>query len=468
MNDMDKILKEALSPVESPSDKLNEKIYNQIMMKETEGETVLFKKKRLIAIAAVLCLILIPVSAYAAYKYLTPKEAAREMYDIKLEEAFEHKGKEVLQTVTDGLYKVTYLGHVTGESISDRTGSAWELYPDRLYVAVAVEKTDGTQMDFNDDIFVSPLIQGLTPWKYNIVTMNGSYMGKIIDGILYRIIECDNIEIFADRKLYLAVSGTRFFSTDAYNFDEVTGEITPNDDFEGTNVLFDLVLDTTKADPKKAKEYIDQFEKKWNSRLENTDTDNDLGNTTDNDTDDNDTNTVIKNKWQQEYFIDEENGITIRIKDNNSHRWSANSEYSNTILKYYLEVIGDNIDTLTFTLNKGEFCSFPEHSISKAEMYGSECSLAYDEQKDRDYLYSIYFKGVYKDYGYDPEEVQKLDTTGEDDERGKVYYDVLNKAISDTEMTLKIKMKDGREIIKKLTFRNVSDRRSFRIVIEVN
>lgn len=463
MIDIDKILRKALSPTEYPSDQLNEEILNRMDMKKTEGDKVHMTKKKYIAAAVVaVCLLVIPVSVYAAYKYLLPKDAARKMDDSKLGQAFEENGKDVLQTVTDGSYKVTYLGHVTGETISDRTGSSWDLHPDRLYVAVVVEKADGTEMTYEDDIFVSPLIQGLAPWKYNIATMNGSYMANIIDGVLYRIIECDNIEMFADRKLYLAVSNTRFFSNEAYNFDEVTGEITVNEAFEKTNVLFDLKLDSSKADPVKAKEYLDQFEKEWNSGSETDAEESGLP-------DDNDTGTLNKEntKVQQEYFVDEENGITIRIKDNNSHRWSAGLEYSHTILQYYLEVIGDNIETLTYTLDKGEFCSFPEHSISDAEHYGNECSIAYDEQKERNFLYSIYFKGVYKDYGYDPEEVQKLAET-DPDARDQVYFDALNKAISDTKMELKIKMKDGREIVKNLTFKNVSDRENtFRIAINV-
>jgi len=400
---------------------------------------------------------------------LLPKEAAREMDDSKLEQAFEEQGTDVLQTVTDGSYKVTYLGHVTGETISDRTNSAWELNPDRLYVAVAVERTDGAPMGFEDNIFVTPLIQGLAPWKYNIVTMNGSFIERIIDGILYRIIECDNIEIFADRKLYLAVSNTPFFSSEAFSLDEVTGEISANEDFEGTNVLFDLVLDPSKADPAKAREYLEEFEKAWNADFESSDVEDGLTNDEDKDNED-----EVSTSKQQEYFVDESNGITIRIKDNNSRRWSAGPDHARTVFQYYLEVIGENIDTLTFTLNKGEFCEYlEEYSPSKAEHYGNVCSLSYDEQKDRNYMYAIDIKGLLRDYGYDPEEVKKLGVTEEGDKKGHIYYDVLDRAISDTKMVLEIKMKDGRKIIKNITFKNVSDiyvsgeRRFFRIVMNV-
>jgi hypothetical protein len=54
-------------------------------------------------------------------------------------------------------------------------------------------------------------------------------------------------------------------------------------------------------------------------------------------------------------------------------------------------VDGDNIEALTFTLNQGEFSDKPEGSMDAAEYYGKECSLTYEEQKDRNYLYSISF-----------------------------------------------------------------------------
>lgn len=257
MSDIDKILKAALSPTKYPSEELKNKLIKH--MKES-GTMRLRNKKLLIAAIVVICLLVIPVSVYAAYKYLLPKEAAVEMQDEQLGEAFEEDGEDVLQTVTDGLYTVTYLGNVTGESISERTGSAWELVPERIYVAVAIESNDKEELSYKDNLFISPLIQGLEPWIFNIATMNGSYMEKNIDGILYRIIECDNVEIFADKELYLAVSDTAFYSTEAYNYDKDTGLITVNDAYEGTNILFDLELDSSKADPEKAETYKKQLE----------------------------------------------------------------------------------------------------------------------------------------------------------------------------------------------------------------
>ncbi len=461
MNKMDQVLQKALSPAISPSEELNNKILNQIKSKGCD-EMHLRNKKLIMAAIAAVCILIVPTSAYAAYQYLLPKEAAKEMDDKKLEEAFDQVGTEVMQAVTDGSYKITYLGHVTGEDLSERTGSAWELHPDRIYVAVAIEKADGTviQNEDGNKLFVSPLIQGLTPWEYNIVTMNGSYMEKIIDGVLYRIIECDNIEVFADKKLYLAISDTAFFSKSAYQYEEATGDITAAEDYKGTNALFDLILDPSKADAIKAKEYLKQLEQEWNSASTIEDKESNPVER------DNDASTDTNLRIQQELFTDEENGITIRIKDNDSHSWSGNEEYSQTILSYYLEVEGDNIEALTYTLNQGEFSNRPEHRASATEYYGKECSLSYEEQKDRNYHYSISFKGYYKDYGYD---IQKVDELGqkEIDARDRIYYEVLDKAISDTEMSLELKLKDGRTLNKILTFKNVLDQQGFWIAISV-
>jgi hypothetical protein len=266
-SDIDKILKSALSPTECPSEELNDKILNQ--MKES-GKMRPVNKNLIAAACVVICLLIIPTTVYAAYRYLLPKEVAIEMEDIKLGESFEKDGEGEIQTVTDGVYKVTYLGHVTGESISERTGSAWELHPERTYVAVAIEKTDGAEMTYEDNLFVSPLIQGQSPWLFNIASMNGSYVAEVVDGVLYRIIECDNIEMFADRKLYLAVSDTTFYSVEAFNYEEGTGLISVNEAYEGTNVLFPLELNPSKADSQKAEAYINQLEKEWNPEAEST------------------------------------------------------------------------------------------------------------------------------------------------------------------------------------------------------
>ncbi len=86
--------------------------------------------------------------------------------------------------------------------------------------------------------------------------MNGGYSDFVKDGIMYRIVECDGLEIFADRGLYLGVISNPFYDIKAYDYDLETGEIIPNVDYEGVNILFDLPIDPLKGDFDKAENYL--------------------------------------------------------------------------------------------------------------------------------------------------------------------------------------------------------------------
>lgn len=216
-------------------------------------------KKIAVLTAAALCII--GTTVFAAYHLMSARNVASSLGDSKLAQYFDQQGN-VSETVTDGDYKTTVLGITSGENLSDFKSSSWDIFSERTYAVVAVEKTDGSAMTYGDEILVTPLIQGLKPWQYNIFTMNGGYTADIIDGVLYRIIEFDSIEYFADRNVYMAVLSQPFLNNTSYAFDETTGEISPKDDFDGTNILIKLSLDKSKADPQKAQEYLDKLNEK--------------------------------------------------------------------------------------------------------------------------------------------------------------------------------------------------------------
>ena len=274
-------------------------------------------------------------------------------------------------------------------------------------------------------------------------------MEKIIDGVLYRITECDNIEIFADRKLYLAISDTTFFNENAFLYDETTGLLSENTVYEGTNVLFPIQLDASKADPKKAKEYLEQLDKEWDSEEESS----------------KESTTVKKSsknlRIQQETFVDEENGITFHLPKYDSdyekwggQSWSANEESSNAVFRYRFQVEGEGIDTLTYTLNQGKLGDFPRNEYDDWKVYDNPYTISYEEQENIDNIYHLQFIGKFADYGYDKDYMAKLGVT-DIEERSKIEYEVLKKAIASTTLNLDIKMKDGRTITKILTFKNV-------------
>lgn len=260
-----------INPDKQTKDIMLKNITNQIENFHREEKENIIMIRKTIAIAA--CIALVGVSTvFAAYKYLSAEQLAYELGDNKLAEIFNNKEDNFIQQgEAIGDYKAAIIDITSGKNISDFKSSSWDIHPERTYAVVAVEKTDGTEMTYDDEILVTPLIEGLEPWKYNIFTMNGGYCADIIDGVLYRIIEFDNIEYFADRNIYIAVLNNVFYDNDAYNYDEKTGLITRNNDYEGTNILFNLNIDKSKANPQKAEEYIKEIEDEFNS--DNTDDD---------------------------------------------------------------------------------------------------------------------------------------------------------------------------------------------------
>ena len=150
---------------------------------------------------------------------------------------------------------------------------------DRTYVVTAIENADGTpRPDTSEDgygeepFFVSPLIEGLNPAIYNSVTMNGSYFEIVQNGVQYRIAECNNVEMFADRQVYLCVNDGSFYNNEAYLYNETSGSIKRNEEYQGVNALFILPLDKSKADKEAADKYVKEFEKEWNQEADSAGT----------------------------------------------------------------------------------------------------------------------------------------------------------------------------------------------------
>ena len=209
------------------------------------------------ALAACLALAL-SAGAFAAYRYLTAGQAARELGDEKL--ALSLDGGEIMNVAAEEApYRAALLGTCSGKNLSDFGGSDGEISPERTYAVLAIERTDGREMTYDDNITVSPLIQGLDPMRYSIFSLGGGSSSTVIDGVMYRIVECDSIECLADRQLYLAVY-EGLAPNSAYAMDADTGIISPKADYDGVNMLLELNLDPAKADPAKAQALIDRVE----------------------------------------------------------------------------------------------------------------------------------------------------------------------------------------------------------------
>ncbi len=279
-NELDKILKDALTPNEEPGFWINENLWRRLReentMKNKAGTELAVRetkrrrrRKPALLLATVLLVALCSATVFAAWKFLSPGQVAEKAGYQELEKAFEGEDAVYVgETRSEAGFDVTLLGVVSGKNLAGQKMMAGQPIEDNCtYAVVAITHTDGTPMpETSEDaygeeaFFITPLIRGLNPMEYNSFTMNGGYMDIVEEGVLYRIAECDNVEIFADRGLYLFVQGGTFPDIEAWNFDESLGSITENPDYEGLNILFELPIDKAKGDRAAAEEYLKGME----------------------------------------------------------------------------------------------------------------------------------------------------------------------------------------------------------------
>ena len=170
-------------------------------------------------------------------------------------------------------YRVTLLGCVAGQNLSDYLAWDDEGLPkdDRFYAVVVIEHADGTPMpDTNSDdygkesFYTSCYIRGLNPLEFNISRIGGGYSAFVKEGVEYRIMEMDNVEMFADRGIYVGVNSGNSYDGAAYVYDGSTGNLSRNPDYQGVNALFQLPMDESRANPEAAARYLEDLAKAQN------------------------------------------------------------------------------------------------------------------------------------------------------------------------------------------------------------
>lgn len=256
---LDYLIKETLVEEAAPSPDLNRQIL------ELARERIKMKKnnmKKMVAAACVGLAAVSSVSAYAAYRYLSPSEIANEVSDNgALAKAFESKDAIVVnETQTTNGYDVTLLGLVSGENLDICVPEdiAMSLNKSHTYAAVAVAKNDSSGMEYRD-FCVSPLINDVDFAIANNATLDATLSFFEKAGIMYYLIECDNLEVFANRGVQLGVVDSFGCESRAFTMDETTGVYVKAEDYEQTNALFTLPLDKSKADDVAADEYIKEL-----------------------------------------------------------------------------------------------------------------------------------------------------------------------------------------------------------------
>ena len=149
---LDELLKHALTPTDEPDERLNQSIFKQVKEREAMNKKTVRTIKNIpaAAVAAAIILGCGSVSAYAAWKYLTPEHVAEEFGETKLADAFENDDAvSVNETQSCGGFDITLMGLISGKDLSvypvfDEKGN--ELDMDKTYSVVAIRKSDGTPM----------------------------------------------------------------------------------------------------------------------------------------------------------------------------------------------------------------------------------------------------------------------------------------------------------------------------------
>jgi hypothetical protein len=157
---------------------------------------------------------------------------------------------EINESQVSGDYLITLLGMAQGDKISGLTNEGKPLTGNHTYLAVKIERADGSSFSEVGSLHILPMISGEKPWR---VSLGGySQGGRFENGVLYTLIDVENLEYFADRTVYLAVMDTPFYDHGKFIYDETSGKIRINPQYAGVITLFELPLDESKADPEKA------------------------------------------------------------------------------------------------------------------------------------------------------------------------------------------------------------------------
>lgn len=223
-----------------------------------KDEKVLQKRKPVKVLAVVLAIIaLLSITAFAVSYILSAREVADYFGEKEIAAMFEDCEVKP-QTVSNGTYDVTFLGSTTGAKINKTEG--FEADETRTYAVVAIRNTDGTPLSLMDGMPISfaPVIEGCMPFQTWAI-LNFSASGMEREGILYYLFDYENLEVFADRTVSIALlEGVMFPGPDVLILDE-NGKVVYAEGYVGFKGIFDLPMDESKVDPKAAAELLSNY-----------------------------------------------------------------------------------------------------------------------------------------------------------------------------------------------------------------
>lgn len=216
-------------------------------------EKTVMKKPVRIFVAAILIIAIISVTAYAISGLLSAGDVANRFGESRVAASFEQNGY-ASKTVTDKGYTVSFLGLVKGERFESDS-----IKSDCSYYAVSVAREDGLPLVLSEGnpLGMSVIIEGYPAWKINTWSLNTSASGMEENGILYYLYDCENLEIFADKNVYLAVYEGFAPGVDIINMNP-DGTFEFAESYSGFRGMFRFPLDPSKANPDAANEILNE------------------------------------------------------------------------------------------------------------------------------------------------------------------------------------------------------------------
>lgn len=229
-------------------------------LREQEEQKMSFGKTKKLAVLAAAAICLLAVSVSAVVLWLSPAQVAEEIDDPLLAQAFAGEGAQVLnETAQAGDYTITLGGLVSGRGISSWCADAAE---ERTYAVVSVARTDGTPLTeesydvaASGTFTITPLVAGYPPHEVNIFSLDGSCASFLQDGRAYYVMDTQDIQIFADHTVYLAVYQGFVPSYQQFSAAE-DGTLTMREDVTGC--MFTLPLDPALADPEAVRAFVEE------------------------------------------------------------------------------------------------------------------------------------------------------------------------------------------------------------------